>query len=101
MSDLEPSNLEGAALVQYINDLNGKVIRGEELDDDEVRRAVLALRQKRKFDSAYSPTTRKKASPAAAPLDLNALVAEHRAKGGKTPGTDADINFDFMEEKEQ
>lgn len=75
MSDqpIEVCTLEGQSLTDHINSMNGRVLRGEQVTDEEIRAAIIAMRTRRKFASAASPTTKKAATKPIADLDLMAL----------------------------
>lgn len=84
---IEPVELSGQELVRYINDLNAKVLRGEQVTDDEIRSAVLALRTKRKFDAEGSGAAKKQREAADIPStdDLAALFDEKPAAKKPAP----------------
>lgn len=91
MSSENPAaNLEGVALTEYLNQLNSRVRAGEEVSDDELRSAILALRSRRKFAADKSPTTKK---AAVEPLtDLQSLFGK---KETEQPEPKAKVPFDF------
>jgi hypothetical protein len=74
-STTQPCVLEGAALTDHINNLNARVLRGEEVSDEEIRSAVLALRTRRKHASSTSGVAKKAATPKAKAMDMNDILS--------------------------
>ena len=99
----DPQELEGIRLTEHINDLNARVIRGEQIPPEEIRAALLQLRARRPQANSNARTTKKKkaADAAAAKLpdnlaDLFKKPAGDKVQAEPKPQADsAQSKFDF------
>ena len=77
------TELTDAERVTSINDMSARVIRGEDVSDEELAAAISNLRSTRSVAAKKSPTVKKKAAAkkSSIPLDLDDLFANLGGKG--------------------
>jgi hypothetical protein len=75
--------LEGQELIDHINNLNARVLRGDIPSDEEIAAAVIALRSNRGIDSSKSKKKKDLDAMESLPLDLDDLFSTASPKAAK------------------